>query len=296
MDVRQLTYFTEVAKQQSFTKAARKLHVTQPTISKMVRQLESELSTTLLDRSSKHVQLTDAGEVVFERAIQIIQMVDEVHLALEDMEHLKTGHLTLGMPPLIGILFFPQMMKGFQQRFPEISFQLDEIGANIVKERVLSGDLDGGFVMLPAHDEDYDIIPFVKKDVFVVMHKDHPLARRKNIAMRELEHEPLLLFSEDFTLHDRIIQECEDFGFEPTIAFESSQWEFISQMIEHNLGIALFPEPFAKKTNHDVVNVIPLEKPILWEIAFILKKDRYRSRAMRAFIAYVESNSNLEWL
>lgn len=105
MDVRQLTYFTEVAKQQSFTKAAHKLHVTQPTISKMVRQLESELGTTLLDRSSKHVQLTDAGDVVFERAIQIIQMVDEVHLALEDMEHLKTGHLTLGMPPLIGILF-----------------------------------------------------------------------------------------------------------------------------------------------------------------------------------------------
>ena len=294
MDVRQLTYFTEVAKQQSFTKAAHKLHVTQPTISKMVRQLESELGTTLLDRSSKHVQLTDAGDVVFARAIQIIQMVDEVHLALEDMEHLKTGHLTLGMPPLIGILFFPQIMKGFQQLFPDISFQLDEIGANIVKERVLSGDLDGGFVMLPAHDEDYDCIPFVKKDVYVIVHNDHPLATKSTISMRDLENEPLLLFSEDFTLHDRIIQECEDFGFEPTIAFESSQWEFISQMIEHNLGIALFPEPFAHKTNPNVVKMIPLEKPILWEIAFILKKDRYRSQAMRAFLDYVKKNSNLE--
>lgn len=294
MDVRQLTYFTEVAKQQSFTKAAHKLHVTQPTISKMVRQLESELGTTLLDRSSKHVQLTDAGDVVFERAIQIIQMVDEVHLALEDMEHLKTGHLTLGMPPLIGILFFPQIMKGFQQLFPDISFQLDEIGANIVKERVLSGDLDGGFVMLPAHDEDYDCIPFVKKDVYVIVHQDHPLATKSTISMRDLENEPLLLFSEDFTLHDRIIQECEDFGFQPTIAFESSQWEFISQMIEHNLGIALFPEPFAHKTNPKVVKMIPLEKPILWEIAFILKKDRYRSQAMRAFLDYVKQNSNLE--
>ena len=294
MDVRQLTYFTEVAKQQSFTKAAHKLHVTQPTISKMVRQLESELGTTLLDRSSKHVQLTDAGDVVFERAIQIIQMVDEVHLALEDMEHLKTGHLTLGMPPLIGILFFPQIMKGFQQLFPDISFQLDEIGANIVKQRVLSGDLDGGFVMLPAHDEDYDCIPFVKTDVYVIVHNDHPLATKSTISMRDLENEPLLLFSEDFTLHDRIIQECEDFGFEPTIAFESSQWEFISQMIEHNLGIALFPEPFAHKTNPNVVKMIPLEKPILWEIAFILKKDRYRSQAMRAFLDYVKKNSNLE--
>lgn len=292
MDVRQLTYFAEVAKQQSFTKAAHTLHVTQPTISKMVRQLEIELSTTLFDRSNKRVVLTDAGEIVLERAIQIIQMVEEVHTALEDMEHLKKGHLKLGMPPLIGILFFAQMMKGFQQQYPQITFQLDEIGANVVKERVLAGELDAGFVMLPAHDEDYDVIPFVTADVVVVLHREHRLAQKKILSMKDLADESLLLFSEDFTLHDRILQECEAYGFQPHIAFESSHWEFISQMIEHNLGIALFPEPFARKTNPDKVVAIPLEKPILWEIAFILKKDRYRSRAVHAFIDYIK-NSNL---
>lgn len=292
MDVRQLTYFAEVAKQQSFTKAAHTLHVTQPTISKMVRQLEIELSTTLFDRSNKRVVLTDAGEIVLERAIQIIQMVEEVHTALEDMEHLKKGHLKLGMPPLIGILFFAQMMKGFQQQYPQITFQLDEIGANVVKERVLAGELDAGFVMLPAHDEDYDVIPFVTADVVVVLHREHRLAQKKILSMKDLADESLLLFSEDFTLHDRILQECEAYGFQPHIAFESSHWEFISQMIEHNLGIALFPEPFARKTNPDKVVAIPLERPILWEIAFILKKDRYRSRAVHAFIDYIK-NSNL---
>lgn len=292
MDMRQLTYFAEVAKQQSFTKAAHTLHVTQPTISKMVRQLEIELSTTLFDRSNKRVVLTDAGEIVLERAIQIIQMVEEVHTALEDMEHLKKGHLKLGMPPLIGILFFAQMMKGFQQQYPQITFQLDEIGANVVKERVLAGELDAGFVMLPAHDEDYDVIPFVTADVVVVLHREHRLAQKKILSMKDLADESLLLFSEDFTLHDRILQECEAYGFQPHIAFESSHWEFISQMIEHNLGIALFPEPFARKTNPDKVVAIPLERPILWEIAFILKKDRYRSRAVHAFIDYIK-NSNL---
>lgn len=292
MDVRQLTYFAEVAKQHSFTKAAHTLHVTQPTISKMVRQLEMELGTTLFDRSNKRVMLTDAGEIVLERAIQIIQMVEEVHTALEDMEHLKKGHLKLGMPPLIGILFFAQMMKGFQAQYPQITFQLDEIGANVVKERVLAGELDAGFVMLPAHDEDYDVIPFVTADVVVVLNREHHLANKKVLSMKDLMDESLLLFSEDFTLHDRILQECEAYGFQPHIAFESSHWEFISQMIEHNLGIALFPEPFARKTNADKVRAIPLERPILWEIAFILKKDRYRSRAVHAFIDYIK-NSNL---
>lgn len=294
MDIRQLMYFTEVAKQQSFTKAAHTLHVTQPTLSKMVRQLEAELSTTLLDRAKKKTMLTDAGEIVFERALKIIQMVDEVHLVLEDLEHLKKGHLKLGMPPLIGILFFPKLMKGFQQFFPQITFQLDEIGANVVKERVLSGDLDGGFVMLPAHDEDYDVLPFVENNVVAIVSKEHALSKVQQLSVSQLENESLLLFSEDFTLHDRIIQECQDYGFEPHIAFESSQWEFISQMVEHNLGIALFPEPFAEKVNHEKVCTIALEKPILWQIAFISKKNRYRSRAMQEFIHYIQKHSILE--
>lgn len=294
MDIRQLTYFTEVAKQQSFTKAAHTLHVTQPTLSKMVRQLEAELNTTLFDRSKKKTSLTDAGEIVFERALKIIQMVDEVHLVLEDLEHLKKGHLKLGMPPLIGILFFPELMKGFQQHFPQITFQLDEVGANVVKERVLSGDLDGGFVMLPAHDEDYDVFPFVQENVVAIVSKEHILSKEQTLSVSQLEDESLLLFSEDFTLHDRIIQECQDYGFEPHVAFESSQWEFISQMVEHNLGIALFPEPFARKVHHDKVCTIPLEKPILWQIAFIAKKDRYRSRAMVEFIHYIKEHSILE--
>lgn len=294
MDIRQLTYFTEVAKQQSFTKAAHTLHVTQPTLSKMVRQLEAELNTTLFDRSKKKTSLTDAGEIVFERALKIIQMVDEVHLVLEDLEHLKKGHLKLGMPPLIGILFFPELMKGFQQYFPQITFQLDEVGANVVKERVLSGDLDGGFVMLPAHDEDYDVFPFVQENVVAIVSKEHILSKEQTLSVSQLEDESLLLFSEDFTLHDRIIQECQDYGFEPHVAFESSQWEFISQMVEHNLGIALFPEPFARKVHHDKVCTIPLEKPILWQIAFIAKKDRYRSRAMVEFIHYIKEHSILE--
>lgn len=290
MDVRQLIYFTEVARQQSFTKAAQSLHVTQPTLSKVVKLLEQELNTVLIDRSQRKSVLTDAGTVVYERAQKIIQMVDEVHLALEDLEHLKKGHIKLGMPPLIGILFFPELMKAFQEKYPEITLTLDEIGANIVKQRVFDGELDAGFVMLPAHEEDYELIPFTTETVQLIIHRDHPLANRSFITMQDLKSERMLLFSEDFTIHDRIIQECENAGFSPDIAFVSSQWDFISQMVEHNLGVSLFPESIAAKANANTVRTIPIKPEIPWEISFIIKKGRYISHAMQKFIEFLKSD------
>ncbi|GEK34989.1 LysR family transcriptional regulator [Kurthia sibirica] len=290
MDVKQLIYFTEVAKQQSFTKAATILHVTQPTLSKVVKQLENELKTILIDRSQRISVLTDAGEVVYEHALKIIQMVDEVHLVLDDLENLKKGQIKIGMPPLIGILFFPEIMLAFQKKYPDITITLDEIGANIVKERVFNGQLDGGFVMLPAHEEDFDLLPFTTETVQLIVHKEHPLAQRKSVTMHDLKEEKMLLFSDDFTLHDRILAECQHAGFEANIAFISSQWDFISQMVEHNLGIALFPQSIAKKANTQLINIIDVTPVIPWEISFITKKGRYKSHAMLKFLQFISNH------
>lgn len=288
MDIRQLIYFSEVAKQQSFTKAAAALHVTQPTLSKVVKLLETELNTTLLDRSQRKSVLTDAGEIVFERALSIIEMVNEVHIALEDLENLKKGHIKIGMPPLIGILFFPTILRKFQELYPNITISLDEIGANIVKERVYSNELDAGFVMLPAHEEDYELMPFTTEQVHLIVHKNNPLSNQSSIKITDLKNENMLLFSDDFTIHNRIIEECQNAGFEPNITFRSSQWDFIGQMVEHNLGISLFPESFAAKVNPELVKIIPINPIIPWEISFIVKKGKYVSHAMKTFIAFLE--------
>lgn len=290
LDIRQLIYFSEVAKQQSFTKAAATLHVTQPTLSKVVKLLESELDTTLLDRSQRKSVLTDAGKIVYERSLKIIEMVNEVYTALEDLENLHKGHIKIGMPPLIGILFFPGIIREFQELYPDITISLDEIGANIVKEKVYSNELDAGFVMLPAHEEDYELIPFTTEQVQLIVHIDNPLSERLSVNMLDLKNEKMLLFSDDFTIHNRIIEECHKAGFEPTIPFRSSQWDFIGQMVEHNLGIALFPQSFAAKVNPELVRIIPITPSIPWEISFIVKKGKYVSHAMKTFIEFIKDH------
>ncbi len=291
MEIRELNYFVTVAKYKSFTKASDALHVTQPTLSKVVKSLEKQLDVTLFHRSQRKSELTDVGEVVYNQALKILNLVDELDVVLEDVTHLQKGKVKIGMPPLIGILFFPQMIKGFQEKYPGITIEIDERGANVIKDLVATGELDMGFVMLPADSEEFHVIPFTTQHVMLIVNRSNHLANFEFVTMKDLKNEPMLLFSEDFTLHDRILQECKQAGFTPHIAYESSQWDFISQMVEHNLGIAMFPRAIAEKVNQKEIKITPIVNPsIPWDIVLIIKKDRYISHATKGFVQYIAPN------
>ncbi|MGX9134097.1 LysR family transcriptional regulator [Rummeliibacillus sp. JY-2-4R] len=291
MEIRELNYFVTVAKYKSFTKASEFLHVTQPTLSKVVKSLEKQLDVTLFHRSQRKSELTDVGEVVYSQALRILNLVDELDVVLEDVAHLQKGKIKIGMPPLIGILFFPQMIKGFQERYPGITIEIDERGANVIKDLVATGELDMGFVMLPADSDEFHVIPYTSQQVMLIVNQSNPLANLESVTMKDLKDEPMLLFSEDFTLHDRILQECEQAGFRPHIAYESSQWDFISQMVEHDLGIAMFPRAIAEKVNRKKINIVPIVNPTIpWDIVLIIKKDHYISHATKGFVQYIAPN------
>ncbi|QWI72952.1 LysR family transcriptional regulator (plasmid) [Bacillus mycoides] len=289
MDIRQLSYFIEVAKLKSFTKASQSLHLSQPTLSKMVKNLEEEVGMELLDRSARQSELTDAGEIVFIQGEKILNMLDELSILLHDMENLKKGKIKIGLPPLIGILFFPQIIKGFQEIYPDITINLVEHGANKVIQMVEDGLLDFGVVILPVDESKFDITPFASEELMLFVHYSHPLASKKEVSIYDVKNQPIILFNEDFTLHNRIIQECTNSGFSPTVAYESSQWDFISDMVGNNLGIAFFPQSITKKINQESIKAIPINPTIPWNLAIILKKGKYVSHATNAFLEYISS-------
>jgi len=288
MDFRQLTYFIEVAKCNSFTKASEKLHLSQPTLSKMVKGLEEELMVDLIDRSTRQITLTDAGEIVFEEGLKIIESMEDLSTHLYDLMNLKRGKMQIGIPPLIGVLFFPKIIKGFQKLYPDIEINLLERGGNKVMEEVREGLLDLGLVIMPEDDEGFDCVPFLHEKLRLFVHATHRLANRKTVEMHELRDEPFILFSEDFTLHDRVLQECMKAGFDPNVAYVSSQWDFISEMIAEKLGVTIFPEAIARKVDEKIVKSIPIVNPsIPWKLVIITKKGKYISSAAQAFIRFI---------
>lgn len=290
MDIRHLQYFLEVARLRSFTKAAEALYITQPTISKTIRNMEDEWGVTLFHRQGKRTELTDAGRIMYQQAQQMVESFQRVSDELEDLMNLKRGHLRIGLPPMIGSSFFPEVIGQFHHKYPQITIQLVEDGAKKVEADVESGQTDIGVAVLPVNEEVFHYYSFVEENLLLLLHPSHRFARRESVSLSELSGESFVLFREDFTLHDRIIRECVSAGFEPRVVYESSQWDLISGMVAANLGIALLPETICREIDASRVTILPLDNPsIPWQLGMIWRKDRYLSFAAREWIAFTRS-------
>ncbi|WP_453993587.1 LysR family transcriptional regulator [Bacillus nitroreducens] len=291
MDTRQLYYFIEVARQKSFTRAAQVLCLSQPTISKMVRNLEDELKVELIDRSAKKIELTVAGEIVFEEGKKILEKIDDLSLLLNDMMNLKKGKLKIGVPPLIGFLFFPEILKGFRDLYPDISLQLVENGAIKIREAVKEGAIDLGIAPLPVEEDEFNIHSFVEEDMMLFVHSSHPLARKEQVSLVDIKDEPFVHFQDDSTLYQQVIRECLKVGFRPNVIYQSTYWDFITELVKQNLGVSIFPKSLVKKIDSASIKAVPIVDPsIVWKIGIILKKDKYVSYAAREMVSYICSS------
>ncbi len=291
MESRHLGYFIEVAKLLSFSKAAEKLNVTQPTLSKMVKNLEEELDVLLLDRTTKHMQLTDAGEIVLEEAQEIINLMNNISFKLTDMLKIKKGHIKIGLPPGIGSLFFPKLIKDFRWYYPHINIELKEEGAKKVEKMIEEGSIDFGFAVLPVNENLFNSHQFVKSELKLIVHSEHPLAKADKIPLDKLKNEPFLLMREDFAVHYRIREHCIQAGFNPIVIYESSQWDFISEMVANGHGVAILPEPLCQRLDPSLIKTISINEPkIPWDLAIIWRKNKYLSYATRELLKFIESN------
>lgn len=291
MDSRQLGYFLEVAKQLSFSKAAVKLHVTQPTLSKMVKNLEEELDVVLFDRTTKHMKLTDAGEIVFEEAHEIMRLMNNLSTKLADTMKIKKGQIRIGLPPVIGSLFFPKLIRELRQYYPNIQISLEEEGAKKVEKMIEEGTVDFGVAVLPVNEELFDLYPIVKSELKLIVDAGHPLANVDTIPLKRLQNESFLFMREDFTIPDRIREHCIQAGFNPSVIYDSSQWDFISEMVANGNGVAILPEPLCRKLDPSVIKTISIIEPqIPWDLAIIWRKNKYLSYATRELLQFIKSN------
>lgn len=287
MELRQLKYFLEAAKLRNITKAAESLHISQPALSKMIKSLEDELGVPLFIRSNKTSELTDAGEVIVDYAQKIMGMVDEMTITLNDLTHLTRGEITIGLPPIIGSLFFPQVMAKFHRRFPNVHINITEYGGARVAKSVEEGEFEIGVAVQPIDNKEFDVYPIVEEEMKLLVPSSHPLADRKIVQLSELKNEDFIFYSEEFALHQIMRKEFIKQGFEPRILFKSSQWDFMSEMVAADLGVTALPESICDRVFNKEIKIIQLEPSILWKLAVITKKGRYLSYASRTFIDFV---------
>ncbi|MEO4055642.1 LysR family transcriptional regulator [Solibacillus sp. CAU 1738] len=289
MEFKDLKSFMTVVENGSFTKAANESYVSQPSLSKSIKKLEDALNVDLLDRSTRHVGLTDAGKLVYEQSYKIIQVVDELHILLDDLMNIKSGVIKIGIPPLIGTLFFPIIARAFFMRYPDVQLKLIERGAKAIGSLVENGQVDVGFVVLPTDERHFKITPFIEDTYYIFLNTAHQLADRESISLHELKQEKFILFTEEFTLHDYIIKTCRNAGFHPNISYKSSQWDLIIELVASNLGITLLPKSIYGKMTNKNVKIIPVQdNHLTWSLGIITKKNAYQSYAQKQFLQLIE--------
>ena len=290
MDIRHLEYFVEVARQKSFSKAAIINHVSQSAISKMIKDLEVELGTSLFNRTSKYVQLTDAGIIFLDQAQQVIVMFHNLTTEFENKIKIEKGKISIGLPPITSATIFAELLGEFKKKYPQIEISLFEYGSKKVALAIQDGTLDIGVMCTVPDNQHFASLPLSKDPLFVIVSSQNPISQLPSIELAALSNESFVLYSEDFILHDEIISQCKNVEFSPNVIFETAHLQLMTQIVAANLGIAFLPSTVCKGLDTKHIVSVPLIQPqIIHSMSVIWKKGRFMSYAARLWLQFAEN-------
>lgn len=283
MEFRQLEYFKMVAKTKNITKAAKLLHISQPSITNSIKNLEANLGVKLLDRTKKYIDLTDEGKVFLKRVEIILKNIEDAKQEMKDFHNLSRGKLNIGIPPMIGTFLFPKIFTEFKKLYPNISLNLSEEGSLLTREKIENQELDVGIIILSICNDHLDIIPMIESEILVCLNKNHKLSNKKSISFDEIKNEPVILLKEGFFHRKKIMQLYKERQIPPNILLSSNQLETIKSLVKQDVAISFLLDEIV---NDDDIVKIELKQRVKVKIGVAWNKDRYLSNAAKAFLDF----------
>ncbi|RXZ38055.1 LysR family transcriptional regulator [Oxalobacteraceae bacterium CAVE-383] len=289
MDIRSLRYFVETVRLNSFTQAAETLHVTQSTVSKMVHNLEHEAGGQLLVRDGRNLVLTDTGRVMYARGQAILASLSDLKREISDTQYLRAGSLTVGMPPMINLLFTP-VLKAFREKYPEVALTLREEPGLAIERLVAAGDLEVGITIMPCDPGlDFIAIEVARYPMWALAKAGTFLDNRTAIKLEQLRDMQLVLLNDDFASSNLLNRKFQEAGFTPKIAAQTGHWDWLVEMASAGIGVAILPELLINRLTGKKLQMVRIVEPeIQWKIAQIWNS-RYLSCAARAWLEVCQS-------
>ena len=288
MDLDQLRAFVAVARARRFTKAARQLGTTQPSLSRRVQQLEREVGAKLVVRTPAGVVLTSAGERFLGHAERAIASVDAGTTALDELAGQPRGAVSLGSQPTIGAYALPEALARFHAELPEVTLRLREGPAERIEEWLASGELDLGLLNLPVRRVDLAAQKLWQEDYLLAVPVAHRLASiDRAITLAEVVNEPLVVVAGAHATQ-ALIAACEEKGARPHIVVDADNLEAVRRMVERGLGVALLPRTMAEATDVRRVRTLEIARGgPRRQVALVHRGEAYLTAAARALRATI---------
>src|ERR1700678_1211282 len=242
MEVHQLRYVCAVADTGTFSRAAERCKITQPSLSQQVLKLEEELGTKLFDRLGRSIRLTEAGRAFIPHARAILEHMDVARSSVAEKHADLNGSVTVGVIPTIAPYLMPSYTAGFTKKFPDAKLRIIEETTSVLIEGLRDLSIDAAILALPLRHKDLELFPIRTEPLFAVLKKNHPRASAHSLSLKELRGEPFVMLRDGHCFRDLSINTCARARVTPKIAFESGQFSSLLGMVAAGVGVSLVPE------------------------------------------------------
>lgn len=252
MDIQNIRAFLMVAETRSFSRAAEKLFITQPAISKRIATLEYSLDCQLFDRLGKNVQLTQAGEALIPSYQRIVAEITESRRIISTLRSQVSGHLKFGTSHHIGLHRLPPILKQYTNQYPQVELDIQFMDSEQAAALILKGNIELALITLPDDIETpLTTIPIWTDTMYCMVANDHVLAKKKNVTIKQLSEHGVLLQAQSTHTRD-IIDQALKLNTSIKIIMESNYLETIKAMIQNGLGWGVLPESMIDDSLHSL--------------------------------------------
>jgi len=291
MELYQLTYFLEVARQKNFTRAAERLNLAQPALSQQMKNLEAELGTPLFVRGRRETLLTAAGQALLPRAEALLSQAEAAKQTVAEVANLRGGRLMIATIPSVSACWLPPVIRQFRRAHPKVELVLMEESSGGVGELVESGRAELGLLQLPVNGEMFDVRELAREPFVLLVATTHPAARQKSICLASLASESFIFYKG--RARDTALSACREAGFEPRVACESGELETVRALVGAGLGLAIVPE-LAARAAQKGLTVVHLREPRLERaLGLITRRNHSWSVAAGKFVS--ELSAWIDW-
>lgn len=288
VELRLLKYFIAVAQEGNITKAADALHITQPTLSRQLTQLEEELDTVLLERGKKKVLLTDEGMLFFQKALEIVELTDRAEREFKN-RNLIGGTVVIGAVESTASLIIPELIGNFVREYPNAAFELYSNYSNDVRERLDKGLIDVGLLMDSGDIEKYNYVRLPQKDVWGILARtDDPIAEKSEIHIRDIIKSPLIIpkrMSAKSEIENWIKDESKLNIFATYNLLSNA-----ALLVEKGVGYAVCLSSSLIFRGSDVTRFLPFTPQKITGSIFVWKKNYIYSPIVTQFIKMIREN------
>lgn len=242
MELHQLRYVCAVAESGSFSRAAERCQIAQPSLSQQVLKLEEELGAKLFDRLGRGIRLTESGRAFLAHARTILDHVDAARTSVASSSTDVRGSVALGAIPTIAPYLIPRYTAAFTKRFPDARLRIVEEITPVLIQGLRDLSIDFALLALPLRHKDLELQPVRTEPLLAALPEKHPLASNDSISLAELRGESLVMLRDGHCFRDLSLAVCRSANVNPNIAFESGQFSSILGMVAAGIGVSLVPE------------------------------------------------------